>query len=139
MATEYPVNAVIELRPIGCPWVQVSAPGYCQQFQLTEPRKINLCFQAQGRSEIAVAQFDKADLDPSTAVEIVSVSFFGIQHPKFAWAGIYYPDYPPHLQGQPKSLPAQTYLSWNGVWRLEFDTPVFTWMHQTLDLGWIYQ
>jgi hypothetical protein len=66
------------------------------------------------------------------AVVIESVSFFGITDPKFAWAGVYHP-----VDQDP--LSAHTYLSWNGTWTLRFDVPVFTWMHQVQDLGWIYQ
>ena len=66
------------------------------------------------------------------AVVIESVSFFGITDPRFAWAGTYKP-----VHGS--VLAAHTYLSWNGLWTLEFDVPVFTWMHNLQSLGWIYQ
>ena len=138
MVTEYPVKACIELRPVGSPWVRVTAPGHDQQFQLTELRKIDLLFSATESAEVCVHQFNKAELDPYTAVEIVSVSFFDITHPKFAWAGVYWPSYPKHLHGEPQLLPGQTYLSWNGRWSLQFSVPVFSWMHRVLDLGWIY-
>ena len=31
------------------------------------------------------------------------------------------------------------YLGWNGEWVLEFETPIFTWIHRTQNLGWIYE
>ena len=42
-----------------------------------------------------------------------------------------YPDKNPVLQ-------PHTYLGWNGRWVLEFETPVFTWIHRLEDLGWLY-
>jgi len=74
---------------------------------------------------------------------IKSVVFFGIQDPRFTWAGTYRPDYPEPWYSQqsdppPAILTNQDRLSWNGRWVLEFETPVFTWMHRVLDLGWIY-
>lgn len=31
-----------------------------------------------------------------------------------------------------------TYLGWNGVWQLDFSTPIYSWIHRTQQLGWIY-
>ena len=31
------------------------------------------------------------------------------------------------------------YISWNGNWTLMFDVPVFTWIHEKKNLGWIYK
>jgi hypothetical protein len=78
------------------------------------------------------------------AVIIDSVEFFGISDPRFVWAGVYWPEYPePWLSQQNPSpqaaLTNHNYLGWNGVWRLNFDVPVFTWIHKTLGMGWIYQ
>ena len=77
-----------------------------------------------------------------TAVIIEQVKFNGISSPKFAWAGIYTPQYPLHyLKDNPTSATAlspHTYLGWNGTWTLEFTVPVFTWIHQIEGLGWIY-
>ena len=77
------------------------------------------------------------------AVIVESITFNRITSPKFIWAGTYQPDYPePWLSEQTvppeKMLTAHNYLSWNGVWTLEFTTPIFTWIHQTENLGWIY-
>jgi len=30
------------------------------------------------------------------------------------------------------------YLGWNGIWKTSFSTPIFTWIHKTENLGWIY-
>jgi len=138
MATEYPVKIQVTLEPVGQPWVSVDAEGWGQIQQLTEPTDFDLEFDARERCCLKIEHFKKADDDPTTAVSIKSISFFGIAHPKFIWAGTYYPDYPEHYADKKPSLPGQGYLGWNGVYRLEFSVPVFTWIHQTLDMGWIY-
>jgi hypothetical protein len=84
------------------------------------------------------------DLGLDKAVIIDRIAFFGISDPKFVWKGNYKPLYPePWASQQSTSLPvvlqSQNYLGWNGVWKLEFQMPIFTWMHQVQDLGWIYQ
>lgn len=78
------------------------------------------------------------------AVIVDKIAFFGISDPKFVWQGKYTPRYPqPWASQQSTALPEilmyHNYLSWNGVWKLEFQMPIFTWIHQIQDLGWIYQ
>ena len=87
---------------------------------------------------------NKPELDHNMAVIVDSVEFFGITDPKFVWAGTYTPNYPEpwyseQIEKPLAQLPQQNYMGWNGIWRLDFSVPVFTWMHQTMNLGWIYQ
>lgn len=138
MATEYPVELSLTLRPVGQPWVRVTAGSHTQTLRLTETQTLTWNFAASAPFDVVVEQFDKAVSDPDTAVEITDVSLFGISHPKFVWAGTYWPSYPPHLSNQAPSLTAQSYLSWNGCWVLPISVPVFTWIHRTLDMGWIF-
>ena len=138
MATDYQVELSLRLRPINQPRVLITVGSHKIDKQLTKTEDFALNFVARDQVKIQIHHIDKPDFDPDTAVEIVSVSFFGINDPKFAWAGLYRPAYPAHLTG-PAELPGQTYLGWNGTWTLEFSVPVFVWMHQTLNLGWLYQ
>ena len=138
MVTDYPVKISLRLRPINQPRIIVTAGGKSIDQTLAHTQEFEFEFVANDQVTVQVHHVDKLDSDPSTAVEIVSVSFFGITDPQFAWAGVYTPVYPPHWLG-PKELPGQTYLGWNGVWKLEFSVPVFSWMHQKLNLGWLYQ
>jgi hypothetical protein len=128
----------LQLRPINQPRVLITAGGKTIDQTLTHTQEFDFDFVARDQSVLKVHHVGKLDSDPTTAVEIVSVSFFSITDPQFVWAGVYTPDYPSHLTG-PKELPGQTYLGWNGVWKLEFSVPVFTWIHQKLNLGWLYQ
>jgi hypothetical protein len=144
MATEYLVQMCVTLRPIGQPWVKISAAGVTETQQLTTAKDFVFEFTASNSSSLTVEHYNKDSADSVTAVEIMNVSFFGIQDPKFAWAGTYTPIYPePWTSEQPASLPCtispHTYLGWNGTWRLDFSVPVFTWIHQVQNLGWLYQ
>lgn len=138
MATDYQVKMSLRLRPINQPRVLITVGSKTIDQTLTHTQEFKFDFVAHDRATVNVHHVDKLDSDPDTAVEIVSVSFFGITDPQFAWAGVYTPAYPPHLTG-PCRLQGHTYLGWNGIWTLEFSVPVFSWMHQTLNLGWLYQ
>jgi hypothetical protein len=88
---------------------------------------------------LEIEHFKKDENDHATAVIVKQISFFGISNPKFIWAGTYYPDYPAHYPDKIAQLPGQEYLGWNGVYRLDFSVPVFTWIHRIQSLGWMYQ
>ena len=138
MATEYPVKMCVTLEPVGKPWIDIDVEGWGQIQRLTKTTDFDFEFDAQDRCCLKIKHFKKVDNDATTAVIIKSISFFDIADPKFVWAGTYYPDYPEHYTDKKPALPGQDYLGWNGIYRLEFSVPVFTWIHQTLDLGWIY-
>ncbi len=139
-------KVAVTLRPVCsklAPEVFVSVPGHVVRETLWKTKKVELEFNAPvGWLEIVF--MNKSDSDPDLAVIIDQVEFFGIADPKFVWAGVYTPKYPEpwysqQIEKPPACLHQQNYLGWNGHWRLDFTVPVFTWMHQTLDLGWIYQ
>jgi hypothetical protein len=125
------------------PEVFISVPGQVVRETLWETKRVELEFAAPvGWLEIVF--MNKPELDHDMAVVVDSVEFFGITDPKFVWAGVYTPKYPePWYSQQQSKPPAQlsqhNYMGWNGCWRLDFTVPVFTWMHQTLNLGWVYQ
>lgn len=135
----YNTRIEIELEPVGLPEVRITVGN-----QVTQLKVDSLCIkmfavdQEAGKITIAVELLNKDDNDPDTAIIVKSISFNGISNPKFVWQGVYYPQYPKHLDGQPLLLPGQNYISWNGVYRLTVTVPIFTWMHQTLGLGWVF-
>ena len=104
----------------------------------------------RGQHNIEVRFSGKTNTDTTAdndhAVVIEHLDFFGVRDDRFRWQGIYTPDYPEPWRTQQiaqgimllPELKAHSYLGWNGVWRLEFSTPIFTWMHRVLGLGWIY-
>ena len=79
------------------------------------------------------------DQNLDMAVEIVSVTFEGMTLDRFKWAGNYYPDYPADYPDKQSVIKSATYLGWNGRWELPFTTPIFTWIHQLENLGWLYE
>jgi len=86
---------------------------------------------------------NKTNETPDMAVEIESVTIEGIVVDRFKWVGRYYPVYPePWASMQTEVLPdvrhSATYLGWNGRWELEFECPIFQWIHKLENLGWIY-
>lgn len=144
MSIEYPVSLAVTLRPIGQPWVKISAADRVQQLQLTECQEFVFDFVTSEPAVLTVEHFDKLDTDPTTAVEIQCISFFGISDPKFVWAGVYCPRYPvlwyeQQIEKPHHTLAGQSYLGWNGTYQLDFSVPVFEWIHKTLNLGWIYR
>jgi hypothetical protein len=100
-----------------------------------------------GTHVLDVQLLNKTNVDPIQAIKIEKLSINGIADSRFIWNGIYYPEYPEpwaseqHALGNilPSQLHNTDYMGWNGHWRLEFTSPVFTWIHQTCALGWIYK
>lgn len=80
------------------------------------------------------------------AVVVDHIEFFGITSQKFVWNGLYDPIYPEPWASEQREkgitlrprLTACNYLGWNGRWSLAFTAPIFTWIHQVEELGWIY-
>jgi len=139
MATKiYPVDIEIVIKSVGEPKCRISLDDQRQDLTVDKEMKIKLFHQCRGNARLTIEHYGKAELDPTTALIIEEIKFNGISNPKFVYQGIYYPDYPKHLIGNDTVLPHKNYLSWNGVWQLEFTLPIYTWIHKTLDLGWIY-
>jgi hypothetical protein len=155
MAMTYLVKLAISLRPIwhaDPPRVRIGINNNLSEIVLTESTTINFEFTAVKDCQLIVELLNKTDADTipdrnlDKAVVIESVDFFGIADPRFAWTGIYEPVYPePWAQEQQdqgvalkRQLCPHTYLSWNGKWTLTFGVPVFTWIHQIQNLGWLY-
>jgi hypothetical protein len=125
------------------PEVFVSVPGHVVSETLWKTKRVELEFDAPV-GWIEIVFMNKPELDRDMAVIIDQIEFFGISDSKFVWSGAYMPKYPEpwysqQIEKPPAKLLQQNYMGWNGTWRLDFTVPVFTWMHKTLNLGWIYQ
>jgi hypothetical protein len=93
-----------------------------------------------GDHTIAVGFVNKDDSDTQVvenqivadkALIVKSVAIEGYALDDFLYRANYYP------AGRAQSH--SNYLSWNGEWQLEITTPIFTWIHKTQYLGWIYE
>jgi len=140
----YKTTIEIDLEPVGLPTVLITADTYKDQITIDKPiTKTYSIDKPIGPLKLSVEFFGKQDTDPDTAVIIRAVRINKIANTKIAWAGIYYPDYPKpwasKQQSLSPSLPGQTYLGWNGRWELDITVPAFTWLHQTIGLGWIFE
>lgn len=152
MTTVYPVKLSVTLRPVwhqDSPLIRIGINEDYDTVSLRQNTTFDFDLETSETCELIIEFLNKKDSDTvpdqghDKAVVIDSVSFFGITDPRFVWAGVYEPRYPEPWYSQQISKPKQflvghTYLGWNGKWRLTFDVPVFTWIHQTQNLGWIY-
>jgi len=143
MVTQHLVKLSVTLRPVDQPNVKVGVNGDILTVVLDKTQTMDFEFTSDKDCQLTVELVDKKD---QQAVVVESVSFFGITDPKFAWAGVYEPQYPEPWATQQhdlgvvlkQHLSPHTYLSWPGKWTLTFDVPVFTWIHRVQNLGWIY-
>ena len=140
---KYPLRLSVTLRPVGKPTVRIGVNDDLFPLSLDRTDTIYFDLVTDNTVTLTVELINKVDQD---AVVIESVNFFGIEDPRFSWAGVYTPIYPEpwatEQQDQGVVLKPQlcphTYLGWPGKWTLTFTMPVFTWIHNVQNLGWIY-
>lgn len=104
------------------------------------------CRLSPGWHDLAVDFFGRSDLDHDQSLRIQSIHINSISDPRFVWKGTYVPVYPEPWATQQidaghilePELTNTDFMGWNGTWNLRFSSPVFTWIHQTQSLGWIY-
>lgn len=135
------------------PRVQVWCHDQRRDLVLDHVHNLSFSFQAQGQQTLAIDFYNKTDSDSQPdrgldkAVIIQSISFFGITDPRFIWVGHYQPQYPEPWASQQRAqglvldpvLTNVDRMGWNGRWWLDFDLPIFTWIHNLQNLGWIYR
>ena len=139
MTTEYPVRMTVTLEPVQSPYITIAVDKIVYNQQLSTTTSFDFEFVAVDQTSLILEHHSKSDMDPDTAVIIRRIEFYGISDPRFIWAGTYYPVYPGHYADQKFSRTGQDYLGWNGTYVLQFQVPVFSWIHQVQDLGWLYQ
>ena len=154
--TQHLVNLKIALRPVWHnepPEISLGIEDNKNIITLTETTEFDLNFECdEGDYTLNIELLNKKDSDTvpeknlDKAVVIERITMFGISDPKFVWAGVYTPEYPKKWAKEQKKagvvleqhLTNHNYLGWNGKWTLTFGVPVFTWVHKTQNLGWIY-
>lgn len=139
----------VKLTPVmfdRAPTGRIGINGQLSDIVLAESKWFHFSIdQAQNSTiTLTVEQYGKTNRDTipdqelDTAIVIEEVKLNGLSSPKFAWAGIYCPDYPDHYPNKIPNLTNINYLGWNGTWTLELSVPIYTWIHQIENLGWIY-
>jgi hypothetical protein len=101
----------------------------------------------EGEHELTVVFNNKQYMDYPVGSDVaVLITGLRFQHidSDFRLYGKYYPEYPePWATSQRQlgnELPISRYshyLGWNGIWKLRFCTPIYPWIHKTLNLGWM--
>jgi hypothetical protein len=135
----YSVDIDILLKPVSRSKCRIMLDDQKKDLVVDSDTWIKLSHQGNGTTRLSIEHYDKAELDPNTALIIEQIKFNGISSPRFVYRGIYTPNYPKHLLDSNAGLTLQqNYLSWNGIWHLDFTLPIYTWIHKVEDLGWIY-
>ena len=99
-----------------------------------------------GLHSLTLEYTEKTNRDVDQAIEIDYIDFERITADRFVWAGEYTPNYPEPWASEQRALGIELserrsnvkFLGWNGVWRLDFETPIFSWIHRIENLGWVY-
>jgi len=150
----YCVNFSIFLEP---QWTR-TVPEIILQFDnqiihagsLQEPTEFRYCspMLKSGDYRIKLEFCNKDDLEQilynkDMAVKINHLIFEN-QTTDFRFLGNYRPTYPSHWceENYKKGINLEpviksNYLGWNGTWYINFNLPIFHWIHQTTNLGWI--
>lgn len=105
-----------------------------------------------GAHRLVVEFYNKHDGDTvveqnlDKAVIVEGVAFESMWLDSFMHVARYWPRYPEAYQHtcQQQGInlePSLTsnYLGWNGEWVLPVQFPIYTWIHETENLGWIYE
>ena len=103
-----------------------------------------------GTHNLIVDFINKKDSDciPSQnldkTIKIKKVSFDSFNIPQFIYISTYTPVYPePWYSEQTPPPPAVVVgadlLGWNGCWQLNFESPVFPWIHRLGNMGWVWE
>jgi len=143
---KYNTQFNIHLRPHGkqAPIICCGVNNQTNMLILSDDVQLSFDIDLPNGSNKFILEFaNKTNDTLDMAVEIVAVTFEGMTLDRFKWSSRYYPVYPePWASEQTDALPefhsSATYLGWNGRWELEFETPIFTWIHRLENLGWIY-
>lgn len=143
MVTNLEFELVLEPIGYGQHWpeiyVKIDGDLLLQQV-ITEPKTLGFDIDLQdGSHDIALGLVNKNDADTvvngdtivaDKAIFLRSVGIETYHFDDFLHRATYYP-----IGREPLK---SNYLGWNGEWRLPIETPIFTWLHQTQHLGWIY-
>lgn len=85
--------------------------------------------------------FEKFGQD--TMIHVTNVQFEDFDY-DFSIFSRYQPDYPAEwyqqqvdLKQTPEAEIHSNYLGWNGKWYLDFELPIYRWIHQKNNYGWL--
>lgn len=136
------------------PTVKVSLNGQVKDVTVDKDMTVSFVTEAQQGDlfTLSIEHYGKIPDDHDTinnldtAVIVDRITLNGIDSRRFVWEGIYEPQYDESYveEYRRNGIELQSkirycnYLGWNGVWSMQFTAPVFTWIHNLENLGWIY-
>ena len=154
MITKYQTHIELEVIPTYHQTLPVIVYGVDEkivnQITLSRPCVLNFALDlTPGAHSIFLDFINKSDVDciPDQGLDkfvtIGNITINKICLPKFNWAATYRPEYPEPWYSQQMPPPqavrqGSSQLGWNGRWQLKFDAPVFSWIHQLENMGWIW-
>lgn len=138
-------NVRIKLKPISdsrAPKCNITVGYVTKMRELDKEQWVEfLIYPDKGSNiDLIIEHHGKTDAEfksgKELAILIEEIEINGVSDSKFLWQGKFYPNYPSWEKDQG---PLDThYLGFNGSWKLNITIPAYTWIHKTLDLGWIY-
>lgn len=133
------LKPVTETRP---PLCEVTVGDVTKTCEIDQEQWVEIQIQPDKGStvDIIVKHHGKTDEEyysgKALAVMVEEIEINGISDQRFVWQGGFHPDYPSWEEDRG---PIDTnYLGFNGEWKLRITIPAYTWIHETLSLGWIY-
>jgi hypothetical protein len=132
------LRAVNSDRPLTC---HVTVGYVTKRLEIDQSQSVEFKIHPdKGDTIDIVVDYDKKledfRTDGGTAILIEDIEINSISDPKILHQGIFYPDYPEWEEDQG---PLRVhYLGFKGRWILSITIPAYTWLHETLDLGWHY-
>jgi hypothetical protein len=143
------VNIKIELHPLivkTAPEIFISSEDLTVEYiNLKKPMTIEREIECstEGKHIFTIGflnkNYDECSVNSDMAVIINSVKFQNLEH-DFKIFSKYVPTYPEDWRASGRDCTEvihSNYLGWNGTWSLEFETPIYRWIHHRLDLGWL--
>jgi len=134
----YKCNIEVDIVPVeGNP---VISYGISEQKQLLVTEPVTLT--SNNILDRGIYTFN-IELQNNSVFDIVAVRINNINEYKFIYVSNYTPQYPePWYSEQnprwPDVLEHHTNICWPGIWHIDLESPVYPWIHRTLNLGWIY-
>jgi hypothetical protein len=95
------------------------------------PHQLTVDFVNKNYNECSTGQ------DMAVIIDQVKFQHLSDNFKIYSW---YFPDYPCDWAQENTTLQQKihgNYLGWNGRWILDFETPIYTWIHKQLNLGWL--
>lgn len=132
------------------PVIKYGVDNTLTEHVLVEPLVVSLTSELYAGTHTLCIEFvnkrnsdTNIELGLDKTVLIDRIKFNGLDLKTFANHSKYYPKYPEPWYSQQDSKPGKYItgvqeLGWNGRWELSFSAPIFTWIHQVENLGWIW-